>query len=198
MDDFDLLLALGAFALVASITPGPNNLMLMASGANFGFRRSLPHILGVALGFVAMIVLVGLGAMRAFEAWPGLRVALTWLGTAYLVWLAWKIARAAPPAPDAAPGRPMTFWQAAAFQWVNPKGWTMSLAALTLYAPGQQIAGVLLVAAAFAAVSLPATVLWTVLGTRIRRVLTRPERLRLFNRTMAVLLLGSLVPVFVH
>ncbi|ARC89260.1 LysE family translocator [Rhodovulum sp. MB263] len=196
MDNLDLLLALGAFALVASITPGPNNLMLMASGANFGLRRTLPHILGVALGFVAMVVLVGLGAMRAFEAWPMLRVLLTWLGAAYLVWLAWKIARAAPPEPGAAPGRPMTFLQAAAFQWVNPKGWTMALAALTLYAPGQKPSAVLLVAGAFAAASVPATGLWTILGTRIRRLLSRPARLRLFNRAMALLLLASLVPVF--
>ncbi|MBL3607633.1 LysE family translocator [Rhodovulum sulfidophilum] len=196
MDNLDLLLALGAFALVASITPGPNNLMLMASGANFGLRRTLPHILGVALGFVAMIVLVGLGAMRAFEAWPMLRVMLTWFGAAYLVWLAWKIARAAPPEPGAAPGRPMTFLQAAAFQWVNPKGWTMALAALTLYAPGQKPTAVLLVAGAFAAASVPSTGLWTILGTRIRLLLSRPARLRLFNRAMALLLLASLVPVF--
>ncbi|MCX7646320.1 MAG: LysE family translocator, partial [Rhodobacteraceae bacterium] len=116
----DLLLALAAFAFVTSITPGPNNIMLMTSGANFGFRRTLPHMAGVALGFVFMAAAVGLGLVRLFDAWPASHTVLKAASVAYLLWLAWKFAHAAPPEGRDEAGRPMTFLQAAAFQWVNP------------------------------------------------------------------------------
>ncbi|MDZ4094494.1 MAG: LysE family translocator, partial [Paracoccaceae bacterium] len=117
----EILAALIAFAFVTSVTPGPNNLMLMASGANFGFRRTTPHMLGVALGFVVMAMLVGLGLVGVFHRWPSAVTALKVVSIAYMLWLAWEIAHAAAPNEAGMQGQPMTFLQAAAFQWINPK-----------------------------------------------------------------------------
>jgi threonine/homoserine/homoserine lactone efflux protein len=194
----ELLLALSAFAFVSSVTPGPNNLMLMASGVNFGFRRTLPHMLGVGLGFMLMVALVGVGLAGVFAAWPPAQRILQVVSVVYLLWLAWKIAQAAPPeAGEAARGRPLTFLQAAAFQWVNPKGWTMALGAVALYAPGQEVVAVLWVVAVFGLVSVPCVTGWTMLGTGARHLIAQPARLRLFNRAMALLLVASLWPVLV-
>lgn len=191
----DLFAALLAFAFVTVISPGPNNLMLMASGANFGFSRSIPHMAGVGLGFPAMVALVGVGVMRIFQVWPTAQAVLTALSAAYLLYLAWKIANAAPPGRAEATGRPLSFLQAAAFQWVNPKAWSMALGAITLYAPGRDISAVLWVAGTYVAVSLVSTSTWTVLGQQVRRILTNPTRLRAFNWTMAALLVASMIPV---
>ncbi|MEZ5715557.1 MAG: LysE family translocator [Paracoccaceae bacterium] len=194
----DLLTALAGFALVSSITPGPNNLMLMASGANFGFRRTIPHMLGVAGGFVLMVCLVGAGLIRLFDAWPPAHTILTVVSVAYLLWLAWRIAHAAAPKGREAAGTPFTFTQAALFQWVNPKAWTMALTAITLYAPDRSLAAIALVAAVFGAVNLPSVSTWTVLGQQVSRILSSPARLRAFNWTMAALLVASLIPVLYH
>lgn len=194
---YELLTALAAFAFVTSITPGPNNLMLMASGANYGFRRTIPHMLGVGLGFVLMVALVGLGLMGLFDAFPITHSVLKYAGIAYLLWLAWKIANAGMPQTDGSTGRPMTFLQAAAFQWVNPKAWQMALTAITLYAPERTAWSILMVAAVFGAVNLPSVSSWTVLGQQMTRVLTSPLRLRVFNGVMALLLVASLWPVVV-
>ncbi|NNF25110.1 MAG: LysE family translocator [Rhodobacteraceae bacterium] len=190
----DVFLALTAFAFVSSITPGPNNLMLMASGANFGLRRTGPHMLGVALGFSLMVVLVGVGLAELFQRVPAAHTALKIVSVLYLGWLAWKIARAAPPREGAAGGRPFTFLQAAAFQWVNPKAWAMALTAVTVYAGGD-LNTILAVAAVFGAVNLPSITVWVMLGRQMRRFLTSPQRLAAFNWTMAALLIGSLYPV---
>lgn len=191
----EILTALVAFAFVSSITPGPNNMMLMASGANFGLVRTIPHMLGVALGFVAMVVLVGAGLIGLFDAMPISYVILKVISVLYLLYLAWKIAWAAPMDSSAEAGRPMTFMQAALFQWVNPKAWTMAVTALAVYAPAQEIWAILAVAAVFGMVNLPSVGVWTVLGVQVRRLLTRPARLRAFNITMAFLLVASLYPV---
>lgn len=189
----EIFIALIGFAFVSSITPGPNNLMLLASGANFGFRRTVPHMLGISLGHLVMIVLVGLGLIQLFETYPALHTAMKIASVAYLLFLAWKIANAAPPREGEAGGSPMTFLQAAAFQWVNPKAWFMALTAISVYAPATTLWAVVLVAGAFASVNLPSVSTWTLLGVQMRRVLTNHLRLRLFNWTMAALLVGSLV-----
>ncbi|MBE9637797.1 LysE family translocator [Salipiger mangrovisoli] len=191
----DLFLALATFAFVTVISPGPNNLMLLASGANFGLARTVPHMLGVALGFPAMVLLVGMGAMRVFEAYPAVRGALTVLSVLYMLWLAWKIAHAAAPGEAQAGARPMSFLQAAAFQWVNPKAWSMALGAITLYAVSRDLPAVLMVSATYVAMGAISTTTWTVLGGSLRRVLTNPARLRLFNWSMAALLIASMLPV---
>ncbi len=192
---FELITALVAFAFVTSITPGPNNLMLMASGANFGFRRTIPHMLGVGLGFVFMVVLVGAGLVQVFDAYPLSYTVLKVFSVAYLLYLAWKIATAAQPKDAARGGTPITFIQAALFQWVNPKAWAMALTAVSVYAPSQSLGAIVLVAVVFGAINLPSVSSWTVLGQQMRRVLTNPDRLRAFNVTMAVLLVASLYPV---
>jgi threonine/homoserine/homoserine lactone efflux protein len=192
---YELITALVLFAFVSSITPGPNNLMLMASGANFGVRRTVPHMMGVALGFVVMVLVVGAGLIRVFDALPVLHVILKGVSVIYLLFLAWKIARAAPPQPGEEGGTPMTFLQAAAFQWVNPKAWAMALTALTVYTPEQTAMTILIVGVTFGIVNLPSVGSWALLGQQMQRVLTSPSRLRLFNYTMAVLLVLSLYPV---
>jgi threonine/homoserine/homoserine lactone efflux protein len=194
---FDLFTALATFALVTVITPGPNNLMLMASGTNFGFTRTVPHMLGIGLGFPLMVACVGLGVMQVFDLWPWSYTLLKALSVIYLLWLAWKIANAAPPASaeGQAAGKPLTFLQSAAFQWVNPKAWSMGLSAITLYASGRDIAAVLWVAGVYVCVSAISTTSWTILGQQLRRVLGSPARLRIFNRVMAVLLVATLIPV---
>ncbi|MEM7471354.1 MAG: LysE family translocator [Pseudomonadota bacterium] len=191
---YDILYGLIGFAFVSSITPGPNNLMLMASGANFGFWRSVPHMLGIALGFTLMVFLVGLGLAQVFDAYPVLHDVLKVVSVIYMAWLAWKIANAAPPKEGEASGTPMTFLQAAAFQWVNPKAWAMALTAVTVYSFGPSLWAVAAVAGTFGLVNGPAVSTWTLLGTQLRRVLTNPARLRAFNWGMAALLMASLYP----
>jgi len=191
----DLLLALALFAFVSSITPGPNNLMLMASGANFGFRRTLPHMLGIGLGFAFMVLMVGAGLIRLFEAVPATYTVLKVGSVVYLLYLAWKIANAAPARAGAAGGRPFTFLQAAAFQWVNPKAWAMALTAISAYTPDRSLAAIALVALVFGAINLPSVSTWTVLGQQMARLLRAPRHLRAFNWTMAALLVASLYPV---
>lgn len=189
----DLLLALAGFCFVTSATPGPNNMMLMASGANFGLRRTVPHMLGVSLGFGAMVAILGLGLDRIVLGNAALAGALKWLSLAYVLWLAWKIATAAPPAPGAAPGRPLGFAAAAAFQWVNPKAWAMGLGALSAYTAG--VGGAWIVAAVFVLVNLPVVAAWTAAGQGLQGLLARPARLRAFNAVMAAMLVLSMLPV---
>ncbi len=191
------LFPLLAFAFVTSITPGPNNLMLMASGANFGFRRTIPHMLGVGLGFVFMAILMGVGLSSAFDAWPILKDVLTVVSIVYLLWLAWKIANAAQPKDGEAAGKPLTFLQAASFQWVNPKAWSMALSAVTIYTYDDTVLAIFVVAAIFGAVNIPAVSTWCLLGREMRRFLTNPARLKAFNWFMAGLLVLSLYPVLI-
>jgi threonine/homoserine/homoserine lactone efflux protein len=198
MMTLDVLAALAVFAFVTSITPGPNNLMLLASGANFGFRRTIPHMLGVTLGFIVMVMIVGAGLARALDGYPTGQIVLKVLSVGYLLYLAWKFATAAPPRPAEDAGTPMTFVQAAAFQWVNPKALAMALAAVTIYAPSQSLAAIASVAMVFGAINFPSICVWTGLGQRLQRMLTSSTRLRTFNITMAVVLIASLLPVIIR
>jgi len=190
-----LLTGLALFAFVSSITPGPNNLMLMASGANYGLRRTLPHMLGVALGFVLMVVLVGLGLAGLFERFPLAHQVLRVISVIYLLYLAWRIATAAAPDASDPQGRPFSFLQAAAFQWVNPKAWAMALTAVTVYTASREPMELLVVAIVFGAINLPSVGCWALLGQLMQRVLTDAARLRAFNLLMAALLVVSLYPV---
>lgn len=195
---YDILSALIGFAFATSITPGPNNMMLLASGANFGLRRTVPHMLGISLGHAFMVFLVGIGLAQIFHRYPQTDMILKLAATVYMLWLAWKIANAAPPREGEAKGRPFTFVQAAAFQWVNPKAWAMALTAVTVYAPSDTAASMALVALVFAMVNLPSVSLWAAAGQAVRRWLTTRQRLRAFNIGMAVLLVASLWPVLRH
>lgn len=196
----EIFAALAIFALISSITPGPNNLMLMTSGINFGLRRTVPHMLGVAGGFTIMIILIGLGIMQLIEAVPGSMTFITILSGLYLLYMAWKIATTdtslARNYAATAKSKPFTFLQAALFQWVNPKAWTMALTAISAYAPKSQgWIGVLAVAAVFGAINLPATGTWAVMGAKMRRFFCDPVRLKTFNIIAAILLVASLYPM---
>lgn len=195
----DLLVAFLGFAFVTSITPGPNNLMLLASGVNFGVRRTLPHMLGISGGFLLLVVAVGVGLDQLFRALPLTYQLLRYLGAAYLLYLAGCIARAGAPELDGARSQPFGFLQAAAFQWVNPKAWIMAIGAVTTYTPQQGFIGnVLLIAVLFAVVNLPSVGVWTVLGSLLRQWLEQPARRRLFNLGMALLLVASLYPLLLE
>ena len=198
-----LLLAFVLFAFATAGTPGPNNMMLLASGANFGFRATVLHILGISVGLGFMVLAMGLGLGGVFRAFPLLHEVLRWVGGAYMLWLAWKIATAKGPisgrgADKGAGTRPMTFTQAAAFQWVNPKAWAMALTAATTYMPEGSTAAVFLVAGTFMLVGAPCSAAWAGFGLGLRRFLDRPPVLRAFNLTMAALLVVSLYPLLVE
>lgn len=195
----DLLLAFVLFAFATAGTPGPNNMMLLASGANFGFRRTILHILGISAGLGVMVVAMGWGLSGVFRAFPVLHEILKWVGAAYMLWLAWKIATATGINDKATGGQPMTFLQAAGFQWLNPKAWAMAVGAATTYTPeGSGSETVLLLAGTFMLVGAPCSAAWAGFGQAMRRFLDRPAVLRAFNVTMAVLLVASLYPLIVE
>jgi threonine/homoserine/homoserine lactone efflux protein len=192
-----LLLAFVAYAFVSSITPGPNNTMLLASGVNFGFARTVPHILGVSLGFAVMFFAVGLGLGEIFHRYPALHILLRWVGGAYLLWLAWKIARSGPAKGGEAVARPFGFFQAAGFQWVNPKCWIMAFGALTTYLPpASTLFDLGIITILYALINAPSVCAWAGFGVILRRWLTDPGMARLFNLGMAALLVASLYPLF--
>ncbi|MET0350617.1 MAG: LysE family translocator [Rhizobacter sp.] len=196
---FDQWVAFCAFAVISSITPGPNNMMILASGLNFGLARSLPHLAGIVLGFAFMVLAVGLGLHAVFTALPWLQTVLKYAGAAYLLWLAWKLARAAPMGTEStgsSTARPMTFLGAAAFQWINPKGWVMAVSAVTTYLPAAfGLADAAALAAVFGLVGGPCVALWAVFGVGMRRVLQNPRSVRIFNLVTAGLLVLSLYPI---
>lgn len=170
--------------------------MLMASGANFGLRRTLPHWVGVSLGFVVLASITGLGAARILETHPTIQQVMHILCTEYLLWLAWKIATSSNSKGGTGRSSPLSFLQAAAFQWVNPKVWAMALAVISLYAPDGTISQVLAVSCIFGLVNFPAVGIWAVAGTKLNIMLRKSSHLRAFNITMAVLLILSLAPLF--
>ena len=184
------------FAFVSSVTPGPNNLMMMASGVNYGLRRTLPHMAGVCLGFGAMTLAVWLGLSGIFRAAPWLYVVLRWAAAAYILWLAYKMAKAKGVGTAVTGGKPMSFLEAVAFQCVNPKAWVMALGAVTTYAePNRLAADVVLIAATFVLINVPCALAWTSSGIAIKRMLKRGNTLRAFNIVMAILLVASLYPL---
>ena len=193
---YDLLLGLTGFAFVSSITPGPNNLMLMTSGANFGFARTIPHLLGVSIGFTAMVLIVGAGLAQAFATAPVLHTALKVVSAVYLLYLAFKIATSPPPNADgAARAKPMTFLQAAAFQWVNPKAWAMVVGAIAAYTVPENYTGSLvIITLVYALTGTPGSLIWAAFGAGLRNYLRDPVKVRWFNLIMALLLVASLYP----
>ena len=195
---YSLFYAFLVFMVVMYFTPGPNNIMLLASGLTYGFRRTIPHIAGIVIGFAFMVAAVGLGLGTVFLAYPILQTILKYAGAVYLVYLAAVIAMSGPTTPDGESGRgPMTFWGAAMFQWINAKGWVIVIGTITAYAAIAQfpvnIAIQTLISLLVGTVS---TVVWALFGTALRPVLTSERLVRAFNVVMALLLLASLYPVF--
>lgn len=191
------LLAVTGFAITMSITPGPNNIMVTASAANFGVARSVPHIMGISIGFPVMLVALGLGPGQLLIAYPQVHLGLKIAGAVYLVYLAWKIATASGTGQGESRGTPLTFMQAALFQWLNPKAWVIALGALTAYTTvgGDVMRETLIIAAIFVPTCVLALAVWAVGGVALRQVLQSPKALRIFNAVMALLLLATLVPM---
>jgi threonine/homoserine/homoserine lactone efflux protein len=202
-----ILSAAAMFGFVTSITPGPNNMMLLASGLNFGVRRTLPHMFGISIGYVVLMLAAGLGLGEALRDVPGAFLVLKLVGGAYMLWLAWHIARAVPPSEEAAQGEghtapgsathgPMSFLGAVAFQWVNPKAWVIVVTAVATYvAPNNLVRDLVIVTGVCGLINLPSIGVWTIFGASLRRLLRDPLWRRRFNVTMAVLLVASLWPL---
>ena len=187
----ELLAPLVGIAVVMTWTPGPNNAMLSSSGATYGWRRSVPHAMGVAVGFPVMLILVAAGVGNTLRAFPIVLDVLRWIGFGLMLWFAWRIATA-DPSNSASQSRPLTFLEACGFQWVNPKAWALAIYLTATHATGEGALAIALVAAAVFAVSgLLSSLAWAILGAGIRKVLGRGWRLRAFNLTMALVLVVS-------
>lgn len=194
---YDTFIALLVYAFVTSVTPGPNNFMLLASGVNFGFWRTFPHMCGIGFGFFTLLIGVGAGLGAVLAAFPQLHLVLKIAGGAYLLYLAWKIATSRTLGKEGdAKARPMTFVEASLFQWVNPKAWVMAVTAMALYAdPANPVWSMLLVACVFALTNFPSVSVWAAFGVALRGFLADPVRLKWFNIAMGVLLALTLIPM---
>ena len=184
------------FALAASGTPGPNNILVTASAARNGVRATVPMIAGIAIGFALMLAVVGAGVSGVLAALPRVDATLRWVAFAWLLWMAWQIAVAPPPREGEARAS-AGFWSMAAFQWVNPKAWLIALGTVTTWiAPAEAMLPQLAtIAVVFALVSVPCQGAWAMMGAAAGRLLHSPARLRVFNVAMAVLLVASMLPV---
>jgi threonine/homoserine/homoserine lactone efflux protein len=163
---------------------------------NFGFRKTIPHMFGIAIGFGVLLLAVGFGLREIFLQFPVMRTVLKVLGGAYLVYLAWKIANAGPVEAGEEGSKPMSFMAAALFQWVNPKAWVMGVTAMTVYTGEPDFfSSVIIVTLVFMVVNFPSVSVWCGFGVALREWLAEPVRLRIFNVSMALLLVASLWPM---
>jgi threonine/homoserine/homoserine lactone efflux protein len=194
----EILIPLTLFAIAGTVTPGPNNVMLTASGSTFGFRRTVPHMLGITLGFPVMVIAVGLGLGEIFTRYPSLHWALKFIGAAYLLYLAWRIAQASGPENGEASGRPLTFLEAAGFQWVNPKAWMLAVSSIPAFTTvnGNYYLELGIIAFVFAAICLPSCAAWCMFGMAIRRLVSSPGAARAINLTLAALVALSVILLF--
>ncbi len=195
----ELFIGLLVFALIASFTPGPNNALLMASGMTHGLRRTLPMAAGVALGFPLMVGLIGLGLGRVFELYPIIYTVLKYLGAAYMLYLAWKIATAKPSVGETSDAAPLGFFRMVIFQWINPKGWVMAVTALAAYTvPADYDVGVAIVAATFLVIGIASSLTWAAFGALLKSTMSDPRYFRAINLALAVMLVLSLIPMLRH
>ena len=192
---FTVFLSFVLYSFVTSITPGPNNIMLAASGVNFGFKRSIPHILGIGCGFGFMVVVVGLGIGSILSSNVILYECLKIIGIAYLLYLAYKTYRSGAMETDTKQSKPLTFMQAALFQWVNPKAWVMALGAMMTYLAGDSATyWYLILGLTYGLVGIPSTGVWALIGEKLQILLLHDaRRLKLFNITMSLLLVASVL-----
>ena len=193
----ELIPSIFLFAATAALTPGPNNVMIMASGLNFGVRASMPHLLGICVGFPVMVILIGLGLGFIFERYPACHLLIKIAGVTYLFYLAGRMAQASAGEDEGGRGRALTFWQAALFQWVNAKGWIMATSAIAAYtsAGDGMYSQILIISLIFFSMTLPAAILWLLFGAALQKRLQSRRQRRIFNLTMATLLILSVTPV---
>lgn len=180
------------YSFVMSITPGPNNVMLTASGANFGFRKTIPHILGIVAGFSVVLFGTCTGLDIVFTRWPAIQSVLRWVGAAYLIYLGWRILRSG-EAQDAASRKPLTALEAAGFQFLNPKAWMMTLTAAAMFLPREL--GVLTASSymvgIMAVTNLPCITVWALFGSSMRGFLAKPAGRLTFNIVLALALVAT-------
>lgn len=193
----ELVLTIALFAFSSGVTPGPNNIMLMTSGVNFGVKRSLPHLSGVCIGFPAMVLAIGLGLSTVFQAHPVIHSIIKYVGITYLLYLAWLIANNSSKIEGKNTSSPLSFMQAAAFQWVNPKAWIMSIGAIAAFTSVQSPLPpqVLTIATVFMCVAFPTAILWLGFGVGLKRLLRNSRQQKIFNISMALLLVASIIPI---
>lgn len=192
----EYLSAIFLFAISATITPGPNNVMIMTSGLNHGVRKSMPHLLGICFGFPVMVIVVGSGLGVVFQWLPILHTLIKVAGIVYLLYLAWLIANSAPTDLNGEKARPFTFMQAALFQWVNPKAWVMATGAIAAFTTvdGNIYWQSLVIAGVFFLIAFPCVGAWLYFGVVLKRLLSSPSYQRAFNIAMALLLVASILP----
>jgi len=178
-----------AYSFIMSITPGPNNVMLTASGATFGFKRTVPHMLGICSGFGVQLLAVCAGLGAIFTRWPELQAVLRWVGAAYLMYLGWRMLRGGETS-AAQSRRPITFLEAAVFQFLNPKAWVMTLTAATLFLPRELnlLTACLYMVAVMVLINVPCISVWALFGSSLRGLLARPASRAGFNAAMAIAL----------
>mgnify|MGYP003384878720 CR=1 FL=1 len=193
----EFYLSILIFAVSSTVTPGPNNIMILTSGLNYGVRNSIPHLLGISFGFPVMIIVIGFGFSVIFEKYPVFNEVIKVLGVAYLLYLAWLIASSSPVSLEGKKSKPLNFFQAALFQWVNPKAWVVATGAVSAYTSVSSdiFAQVIFIALAFLLVAIPSLSVWLIFGVGIRKYLKSTRHQKIFNLSMALLLVGSIIPV---
>lgn len=189
------LIPLFAFCITMIVTPGPNNLMLTTSGLNHGIIKTLPHWLGISLGFPFLVIAIGLGLGTVFQAYPIIHPFFKIGGASYLLYLAWKIATTPPPKINTSARKPFSFLEAALFQWINPKGWVMGIGAISTFARTEHITADTLIIASAYAVGACLCLGWVVLGQYVQTLIKNPKHITWLNRTLAALLALSIIPV---
>ena len=193
----ELVFAIALFAFSSGITPGPNNIMLMSSGVNFGVKASLPHLAGICIGFPCMVLAIGMGLSALFQTYPILHLVIKYVGITYLLYLAWLIAHSSSKMEGKQTSKPLSFIQAAAFQWVNPKGWIMAVGAVATFTSIEQplTPQVVTIASVFLSIAFPCAIVWLGFGVALKRLLKNQGQQKWFNITMALLLVVSIIPM---
>jgi len=192
----DVFITMLGFAVVSTVTPGPNNFMLFASGLNFGYRATIPHILGIAHGFAFLVACVGFGLGQLLEVFPLAFTAIKVFGAVYMLYLAWRIANSGPFQVGEGKSRPLKYWEAALFQWVNPKAWVVAVVLASTYtSKDNYYLSLAIIVAVFGVANIPVTSTWAGFGTALKQFLSDPKKLRIFNIAMAVALVLSLWPM---
>lgn len=193
----EFYLSILIFAISSTVTPGPNNIMILTSGLNYGVKNSIPHLLGISFGFPVMIIVIGFGFSIIFEKYPLFNEVIKILGVVYLLYLAWLIASSSPVSLEGKKSKPLNFFQAALFQWVNPKAWVVATGAVSAYTSVSSdiFAQVIFIALAFLIVAIPSLSVWLIFGVGIKQYLKSPRHQKIFNLSMALLLIGSIIPV---
>jgi threonine/homoserine/homoserine lactone efflux protein len=195
----EFYLSIFIFAISSTVTPGPNNIMIMTSGLNYGVKNSIPHLLGICFGFPVMVIVIGFGFSVIFERYPLFNEIIKILGVVYLLYLSWLIASSSPVSLEGTKSKPLSFTQAALFQWVNPKAWVVATGAVSAYTSVSSdfFVQVIFIALAFLIVAIPSLGTWLIFGVGIKKYLKSPTHQKIFNLSMALLLILSVLPVLI-